>query len=165
MVETILQHEIFTRFAFPFLLIFFVVFAILEKTEIFGKGKRQINALISFIIGLIFVSVSYPVDVVSNLILFLTVGIITMFVGLLLWGFVAGETKLENKWVRILLGIIIFVAVIIAVLWSAGWGTFVGDWLFGQDWSGPFWTNLLFIIMIAAAIAAMLKSSVDKKDS
>ena len=87
-----------------------------------------------------------------------------MFVGLLLWGFVSGESKIENKWVKILLGVIVFVGVIIAVLWATGWITPVEDWLFGQDWSGPFWTNLLFIVMIAAAIAAMLKSPAAKKD-
>ncbi len=162
MADTILQHWIFTKFGFPFLLIFFVVFAILEKNETFGKGKKQINALVAFIVGLIFVSVSYPVDVVSNLILFLTVGIITMFIGLLLWGFVGGETKIESKGVKTFLGVIIFVAVAIAVLWATGWSTAVNDWLFGQDWSGPFWTNLLFIVVIAAAIAAMLKSPAAK---
>ena len=85
MVEkTILQHEIFTRFALPFLLMFFVVFAVLEKTKLFGEDKKQLNALIAFVIGLIFVSAVYPTLVVSNLILFLTVALIVVFVALLL---------------------------------------------------------------------------------
>lgn len=163
MADTILQHWIFTRFGFPFLLIFFVVFAILEKTKILGEGKKQINALVSFVIGLIFVSVSYPVDVVSNLVLFLTVGLITMFVGLLIWGFISGESKIESKGVKTLLGVIVFVGVVIAILWAAGWASTISDWLFKQDWSGPFWTNLLFIVMIAAAIVAMLKNPIVKK--
>lgn len=165
MVETILQHWIFTRFGFPFLLVFFVVFAILEKTKILGDGKKQINALVAFIIGLIFISVAYPVDVVTNLILFLTVGLITMFVGLLIWGFFSGEAKIESKGVKTLIGIIIFVAVVIVVLWATGFSEPINDWLFRQDWSGTFWTNVLFVVMIAAAIAAMLKGgSVAKKE-
>jgi len=164
MVETILQHWIFTRFGFPFLLVFFVVFAILEKTKILGDGKKQINALVSFIIGLLFVSVTYTVDVVTNLILFLTVSLVTMFVGILIWGFISGETKIESKGVKTLLGVIVFVGVILAVLWATGAHQTVLDWLFGQDWSGSFWTNALFIVMIAAAIAAMLKSGPAKKD-
>ena len=71
--ETILQHWILTRFAFPFLLIFFIVFAVLEKTKLLGEGKKQLNALLSFVVSLVFVSAIYPTLVVSNLILFLTV--------------------------------------------------------------------------------------------
>ena len=51
--ETILQGEVFTRFILPFFLVFFVIFALLEKTKLFGDGKKQINAMISFVVGLI----------------------------------------------------------------------------------------------------------------
>ena len=53
MVENILQHETLTSFVYPFLLIFFIVFAILEKTKIFGEEKKQVNAFVAFVIGLI----------------------------------------------------------------------------------------------------------------
>ena len=164
MADTILQHWIFTRFGFPMLLAFFVVFALLDKTEIFGKGKKQLNALVAFVIGLIFVSVRYPVDVVSNLILFLTVALIAVFVGLLLWGFISGKPSVESKWMKIIVGAIVFIGLIVAILWAAGWSATVSDWFFNQDWSGPFWTNLLFIIVIAVAIALVLKNPA-KKDS
>lgn len=161
--ETILQHWIFTKFALPFLLIFFIVFAILEKTNIFGEGKKQLNALVAFVVSLIFVGVSYPVDIVSNLILFLTVALIAMFVGLLLWGFViGGEAKIDSGWVKILLGVVITLAVIGAVLWATGFYTPIWDWLFGQDWSNGFWTNILFVIVIAVALVLVLKSSASK---
>ena len=52
---TILQSSIFTDFAFPFLLIFFILFGILEKTKVFGDDKHTLNAMISFVVGLIFV--------------------------------------------------------------------------------------------------------------
>jgi hypothetical protein len=165
MVETILQHWIFTRFAFPFLLVFFVVFAILERTKILGD-KKQINALISFVIGLIFVSVVFPVEVVKNMVLFLTVALITMFVALVLWGFVKGDASkppIESKAVKIILGIVIAIAVLAAILWATGFYTPIWDWLFKQDWSGGFWTNLLFIVVIAIAIALILRSSGEGK--
>ena len=75
--ETILQHWILTKFAYPFLLMFFVVFAILEKTKVFGEGKKQLNAGVAFIVSLIFVSAVFPKIVVGNLILFLTVSVLT----------------------------------------------------------------------------------------
>ncbi|MBM3199831.1 hypothetical protein FJZ53_02750, partial [Candidatus Woesearchaeota archaeon] len=43
----------------PFLLVFTIVFAVLEKTKIFGGGKeskKNINAMIAFVFALFFVS-------------------------------------------------------------------------------------------------------------
>ena len=45
--EIFLQNWLFTRFAWPFLLVFFIVFAILEKTKLLGEGKKQVNALVA----------------------------------------------------------------------------------------------------------------------
>ena len=162
MVETILQHWIFTRFAFPFLLIFFIVFAVLEKTKLLGEDKKQLNALISFVIGLIFVGVAYPTQVVGNLVLFLTIALVVMFVVLLLWGFVSGgnlnENILSNKYVKWIVGIAVVVGVFIAVLWATGIENSLIDFFFKQTWSNTFWTNAVFIVVIAIAIAVVLKS-------
>ena len=68
--ETFLQHWIFTQYLFPFLLVFFIVFALLERTKLFGDGKKQLDALISFVIGLIFVVAGVPKLIVGNMILF-----------------------------------------------------------------------------------------------
>jgi hypothetical protein len=159
MAETILQHWLFTRFAFPFLLVFFLVFAILEKIKLFGEGKRQLNALVAFVLGLIFITFAYPVDVVSNLILFLTVALVVVFISLLIWGFLSGESKIEGKWVKPTLGVVLVIAIIIAVIWATGAGSSVVDWFFKQDWSGTLWTNIFFIVVIAIALALVLKSS------
>lgn len=157
--ETILQHWVLTKFAYPFLLMFFVVFAILEKTKVFGENK-QTNALVAFIIGLIFISAVYPKLVVSNLILFLTVAIIVVFVGLVLWGFiVGGEAKIGGKGIKITAGIAVVVGVIFALLWATGVGFGVFDFLFYQSWSKGFWTNFLFIAVVAAALALVLRKS------
>src|SRR4030043_258384 len=157
--ETILQHWLFTRFAFPFLLAFFIVFAILEKTKILGEGKKQLNALISFIIGLIFVTFAYPVDVVNNLILFFTVTLVVLFISLLLWGFVSGDTKIDKGWVKVVAGIVVTLAVVIAIIWATGYYDPLTSWLFKQNWSGTFWTSIFFIVVIAIALALVLKSS------
>jgi hypothetical protein len=150
--ETILQHWIFTKFALPFLLIFFIIFAILEKTKLFGEDRKQINALIAFIIGLIFVGSASYVDITSNLILFLTIAIVLMFIGLLLWGFAAGEEpKISGTALKWIAGVVIVLFVIWALLWSAGlWDNFT-NLFFSESWSSSFWVNFFFIIVIAAA--------------
>lgn len=164
---TFLQSPVLVNFVYPFLLIFFIIFAILEKSKIFGEGKGQINAFISFIIGFIFVSAIFPKEMGMNLILFLTIGVIVVFVFLVLWGFIAGEggLKWENmtKGVRWAIGIIILIAVAIATFWAAG--VDIGD-LFDDilhiSWGGQFWTNLVFIVVVAIALAVVLKTSKGK---
>lgn len=162
MPETILQHWIFTNFAFPFLLIFFIVFGILEKAEIFGSGRRQLNALIAFVIGLIFVTAVFPKLVVANLILFLTVSIVVMFVALLLWGFVAGEKGLKfedaPKGLKYLIGIVIVVAVALALLWALGVEGSLFDFLFRSSWSKEFLTNAVFIVAVIVALVLVVRS-------
>jgi len=169
--ETILQHWIFTRFALPFLLIFFIVFGILEKTKLFGADKKQLNALIAFVIGLILVGATSPTLTISNLILFLTVGIVVLFVALLLWGFIAGEEGLKfekiPKSLKLIIGAVIVIAVIIALLWALGAEvTFfkaVFDFFFKSDWSSGFWVNFSFIVVIVLAIVLVLRKSEGSK--
>ena len=157
--ETILQHWIFTNFAFPFLLMFFVVFAILEKTKLLGEDKKQLNALLSFIVSLVFVGAIFPKLVVENMILFLSVSMIIVFVGLLLWGFITGqEAKIDTNGVKIAVGIVLVLVLIGAILWATGWYGGLFDFITGSSIGSSFWTNVLFIVMIAVALAIVLKT-------
>ncbi len=157
--EIILQNFLFTRFLFPFLLVFFLVFAILEKTKIFGGDKKSLNAWTAFVIGMIVVAVAYPTQVINNLILFLTVALVTMFVALLLWGFAIGsEPKFDSgklKWASLT---VVLIAVVIATFWATGTLDEVIDWLFGQDWSSSVWVNTFFVLAVAGALAIVLRS-------
>lgn len=159
--ETILQNWVVTDFILPFLLVFTIIFAILQKTKVLGEGKKQLDAIVAFVIGLIFVGAVFPKLVVGNLILFLTVSIIVVFVLLLLWGFVSG-TSIEKevfpgklKWV--VFGVV-SVAVIIGVLWAVGIQNTFFDFLFRSGWSNDFWTNFFFIAVIVIAMAMVLKN-------
>jgi len=161
--ETIFQSWIFTKFILPFALIFALVYAILEKTKLLGE-KHQINAIVAFIIGLLFTSFVYPVLVVQNMVLFLTVAIVVLFVILLLWGFIFGDIKegfKPGKWMKGILGGIAIIAVVIAVVWAAGFHNKILELLFKQSWSSIFWTNFLFVLVIAIALALILKAKGD----
>jgi hypothetical protein len=163
MQETIFQHFIFTDFILPFLLIFVIVFAILEKTKIFGADKKQLNAIVAFVIGLIFVGVAFPKQVVSNMILFLTVALIVSFVALLLFGFIMGEDAKfpfgDSKAVKWGVLSVIIIAVGIALAVSTGIDSSVLDFFFRQNWGSSFWTNALFIVVVAVAVALVLKKT------
>jgi hypothetical protein len=157
MAENILQSELLTSFVYPFLLVFFIVFAILEKTKAFGDDKRQLNAFTAFVIGLIFVTAVSPKMIVGNLILFLSVGLVIVFVILLLWGFATGgDAKFDSKGMKIGAGIVIILAVIIAMFLITGVWDDIWDTLFKQGWSSDLWTNIIFVILIAGALAAVL---------
>jgi len=161
---TILQNYIFSEFIIPFILMFFIIFAVLDRSKIFGADKRQVNAFVAGAVALIFVSALYPKRVVGNLILFLTVAIVVIFVFLMLYGFIAsGKDGLElETWMKRGGFVIIFVAVVIAVIWASGieWGAI--DLLFKQPWSNTFWTNFIFVAAIAGAMAVVIKTGSKK---
>lgn len=88
MAETIFNSSLFSEIILPFLLMFVLVFAILDKTKILGEGKRQINAIISLVIALIFISFARAVGIVTSLMPFLAVVLVIILVFYLLFGFV-----------------------------------------------------------------------------
>ena len=152
-----LQNEIFTKFLFPFLLIFFIVYAILEKTKLLGD-KKQIHALIAFVIGLIFITAIYPKLVVENLILFLTVALVAIFVVLLLFGFVFGDASaiLASKPIKWILIVLTGIACIGGILWATGWYQNISSFFSDNLLSQTIVTNVVFVIVIAVALALIL---------
>jgi hypothetical protein len=160
-MTNILQKPIFTDFLYPFLLMFFLIFGILEKTKLFGADKKtQLNALVALVISLIFVSAIFPKIVVGNLMLFLAIALVVLFVGLLLWGFVSGgEAKIDGK-MKIFFGVLIFVAVLLALIWATGFGgglQNIFNWMFNSKWSNPFWTNFIIVVLVIGAVALVIK--------
>lgn len=135
---------------------FLIVFAILERTKLFGEGKKQIDALTAFVIGLIFVTAIYPKLVVTNLILFLTVALVAIFVILLIWGFIFGDSKTKlEKGLVVGLGIIATIVFIGAVIWATGLYQSFGSVLSGSLGS-TIVTNVVFLIVIGIALALVL---------
>jgi Mn2+/Fe2+ NRAMP family transporter len=159
---TIFQIPLFQNYLLPLALIFALVFGVLEKTKLLGEKKQQLNAIIAIVISIIFVGFVFPKEIVSNLVLFLAVSLVVIFVILLLWGFVMSDKdgfKLEN-WMKYFLIIVVLIAVVLAVIWASGVG--LGgftDFLFNQSWSNSFWTNVVFVLIVGMVIAAVLKSA------
>ena len=160
-LETILQSELLVNFVYPFLFIFIILYAILTKTRIFGEGQNQINAIISFVMGLIFVSVAFPKFFVNNMILFLTLAVTIVFVALVIFAFATGtdlKEKFVTKGLKWAFGIFLLIVIIMAVIWASGTQSTAIDFLFHQSWSSALWTNAAFILIIAVALAVILKT-------
>ncbi len=159
MADIIFQAGIFKDFLLPFILMFFILFAILEKTKILGSGRTSLNSWTALILSLIFVIAVRPTQIVNNLVLFVVVASMVIFVGFLLWGFLIGdEPKVTDNTLRWIGGIVILLAVIVAVFWASGLGFEPIKYLFTQSWSKTFWTNALMLAILVIGLIVVLKS-------
>lgn len=160
MADTIFQTVVFQEFILPFLLVFVVAFALLQKTKLLGEGKKTLDAIAAFVIGIVFVTAVFPKTVITNLVLFLTVAMIVVFVVLFLWGFITeGDKKLINpKFMKWILIIGMGIGLLFLLIWTLRVQTGLFDWVSDREWTGPFWTNILFVIVIAIALALVLKN-------
>ena len=61
MVETIFT-SVYSQTIFIFLLVFVVVFAILQKTKVLGDGKKQIDALVALAVALLVLSAGFALS-------------------------------------------------------------------------------------------------------
>jgi hypothetical protein len=170
MAETILSSPIISEAVLPFILIFTIVFAILQKSQILGKEKKQIDALVSLVIGLITITFANAVGIINSLLPFLAVSIVMILVFLILVAMVSsGEKGFElHKGFKWTIMILSFIAVVIAGLVITGAWDYLRDQFEGPGGSTWF-TNIVFIIIIAGAFAAVFlgekgKGSDEKKD-
>ncbi len=159
---SLFSTPIFTELVLPFLLVFVILFAILQKSEILGKGKAQIDALVSLAIGLILIAVPTPRDIIVRMIPWLAVAVVAIFVFLVLYSFGGGKIDdTKDKWMKVVFGILAGVFIISLIIWSTGlWPSVKSS--FGE--SGVL-TNIFMIAIIAGAIAVALgtgKSGNDK---
>lgn len=154
---TILSSPFFVEGILPFLLIFTVVFAILQKAKILGDGKKQIDAIVAAVIGLIVISFGYATNTIVNLVPFLAVSVVVILVFMILYGMVFQEGDFKmNKYLKGTFGVIIAIAVIIAVALTTGlWDYIRSNW-FGSVEGSSIWANVVFIIIIIAAVVAVL---------
>lgn len=153
--DTIFSNSLFVNTILPFLLVFALVFAILQKTKILGDGKKQIDAIVALVIGLLVVSFANYTDIIVYLTAFLAVALVIILVFLLLFGafFEPGKFEVSNG-IKITAGIVALIAVVIAVLYYTGAWSYIKDnyWGNGSGWG----TNVIFVVLIIAAIAVVL---------
>jgi hypothetical protein len=159
-IETILTSDFAVRIVYPFLLVFVLVFAILQKSKILGEDKRQIDALIALSIALIFVAFSWATDIVTKMMPFLAIALVTILVFLLLFGFIAsGKEGLDiPKWLKNVGAVFATVVVVIALIVSTGQWDKIYDSIFGVDGITDTWMNIILVIIVVAAVAAVIFS-------
>ncbi len=156
--ETILSHPIFVETILPFILIFTIVFAVLQKTKILGDGKKQIDAIVSLVFGLLVISFAQATNIIINLIPFLAVSLVIILVLMILLGSFSEPGKFFEKFpkaIRVILMVGVTVAVAIAVVYITGFWQILLDWLFISG-DNNILANVIFIVIIVGAVIAVL---------
>jgi len=151
----IFENAFFTEMLLPFLLVFVVVFAILQKSKILGDGKAQIDAIVSLVIGLILIGVSGPRDILVGIMPWMAVGVAVILVFMILYGFVAGDLSEKNmpsglKYTFLGLAAVFTIGVVLFIsgAWDKIWDSFGG--------SSEIWMNIVMIIIILGAVAVAI---------
>lgn len=148
MAETILSSPLIAEAVLPFILVFTIVFAILQKSAILGKDKKQIDAMVGLVVGLITITFARAVGIINQLLPFLAVAIVMILVFLILVALVhKGDKDFElHKGFRWTIVVLSFIAVVIAGL------VFTGAWDYlASKFSEPgsnLVTNIVFIAII-----------------
>ncbi len=153
----IFESVLLQNYILPFLLVFVLVFAILQKSKILGDGKTQIDALISLTIALILIAFPQPRDIVSGLMPWLAVGLAVLLVFFLLYGFVAGDLKTSMpKGLKITFGILAGLFVIGVVSYVSGFWDILSSWFSGVNSSGEIVTTIVVLLIIAGVFTIAL---------
>lgn len=166
MVQTIFSSE-FGQSVLLFIFVSVAIFAVLQKSKILGDGKKQVDALVSLAIALIVVSLGYTNGIITQLLQFMVVALVVILIFLLLVGIFFNEGKFDipDK-LKVAFGILIFIAVAIAVIIFSG----AGDWLrqfFSTSESGSsIFANavMIIIIIVVGAIIFFSGGKSEKKN-
>jgi len=149
MAETILSSPLIAEAVLPFILVFTVVFAILQKSQILGKDKKQIDAMVGLVVGLITITFARAVGIINQLLPFLAVAVIMILIFMILIALVheGGEKKFVwDEQIKKVVVVLAFIAVAIAGL------IFTGAWDYlSYKFSEPgsnLVTNIVFIAII-----------------
>lgn len=151
--------DLFTKGILPFLLVFVLIFAILQKSKIFGEGKSQIDALISLAIALILIGVPAPREIIISIIPWLAVALVVLFIVLVIYGF-SGEVNKEKGLVlpswfnKSLLVVAILFVVILVLVVTDGW-EILKSWFSDSSVFG----NVFLIAIIALVLWIALRGT------
>jgi hypothetical protein len=117
-VPSLFVDPLFTQVILPFILIFVIVYAVLQKAKIFGINK-QIDIIVALVIAFIFIGVPTAVGITLNIIPIIAVILVILLSALLLFGFVGIEIQ-ANKGIKIGAGIALGIAMIGIIIWATG---------------------------------------------
>ena len=153
----------------PFIFVFAIVFAILEKTMILGKEKvkdedkprTSINAMVAFAVGLFVVAATNVVTIIRESLPMVVLVLVFIISFMLLVGSFIGTGEFsfaESSFWKYFLTILMFIAVIFIFLNAiktekgVSWLAYIWNYIVTNWTTGPVVSGLVFLAVIIAAI-------------
>lgn len=158
----------------PFLLVFTIVFAILEKTRVFGTEKiegkeytrKNINAMVSFVIAFFVIASSELVEIITDVSSQAVILLMLAVLFLMLVGSFMKEGSgvfLEGGW-KVFFMAIMFVGIGLIFLNTLGVLDTMWDWFMGRNTSEAV-GSLILIVVIILFIVFVVKEKGEAKPS
>ncbi|MBT3304587.1 hypothetical protein HN592_02475 [Candidatus Woesearchaeota archaeon] len=112
----------FLNVLLPFIFVYLIVFALLEKTKVLGierngKSKKNLNAMVSFVLGFVFIASTS--HVVSLLLYLQILGMALVFVMALLYGFAAFKEDKAFEFKNFIY-VVVLIFIIVAFFYAMG---------------------------------------------
>ena len=151
--DYILNSPIFRDYILPFVLVFAVIFAILERSNILGEGKKQINAMVGLVVGLLLISFEHSRDIIVKLMPILAVMVVILLIFMIIYGFAKQEKEIKLPQAAITWIFIIAITVVVVALMKI-----TGVWEPFINYTKTEKGEVIFanIILIAAIVTAMI---------
>jgi len=149
----------------PLLLIFTVVYAILDRTKIFGKDKSAINAIIALTIAFFTIQNVAVTSFFKILLSQVAFGLIFLISAVLLTALVLGH-KSNHVWrmLMMILGFLVFIWIFsrAATEYQNYYGVYAFGW-FTSDWWAMNAPYVILFIVIAIVVGVVIASSSKQK--
>ncbi|HLC22781.1 MAG TPA: hypothetical protein VJJ79_03340 [Candidatus Nanoarchaeia archaeon] len=129
----------FYDIALPFILIFTIVFAVLQKLKLFGEGSKKFNAVFALVMAFLVVRTQIVVEIINQFLPQVSLIALIIIVVLLLVGIVMKpEAEGFSGWFGVLATIVVLISLgLVFFNSSEKLGISLPDWLadfVAQDW-------------------------------
>ncbi|MBU0470400.1 MAG: hypothetical protein KKA62_03190 [Nanoarchaeota archaeon] len=145
----------------PFLLVFTIIFAILEKTKIFGiekvneteYSKKNINAMVAFVIAFLVIASAQLVAIINEVMANVVLLLVLVICFLLLAGAMISDQQFSLEkfpnWQKFLMGLM-FLGIVLIFLNALGWL----EYIFGLFvyWNSDWAASIIFMMVIIGFI-------------
>ncbi|MCK4669597.1 MAG: hypothetical protein KAT43_00215 [Nanoarchaeota archaeon] len=154
----------------PFLLVFALLYAILDKTMILGEEyrgepRRSLNAIVAFVVAIIFVGATQIVAIINEAIANFVVVIIVVAFFLITISLFVGEGGIlkftkkgeaGHRWFVYIFLPGLFIVILLIILHALGWLQKLFTFL-SAHWSEDWIATILFLIGIAIFIGIIVR--------
>lgn len=137
--------------ALPFILIFTIAFAVLQKIQLFGANKKNIDLIVSLVLAFIAIRNVYLIGLINTFLPNIAMFLIIILMFLLLLGTFGGSISGFSGFMAGVAAIFSFVAVIIALSSDLGYG-FILPYYFYDFFDYQTKAILLFIFGLVVVI-------------